>query len=191
LYSAFLQRYRGDKLAESLTRADGAIGHFVVGEQGRTDLALLPNAKHFVVLEAKMFSKLSSGVTNASYFDQASRNVACIAEVLRLAGRHPVELHRLGFYVLAPESQIANGVFARRMDRAAIQQKVERRVNEYAGEKDAWFEDWFQPTIQHIEISTISWEELIHTIEQYDPPSGNGMSNFYEKCLQFNQRPQI
>jgi hypothetical protein len=191
LYSAFLQRYRGDRLAESPTHADGAIGHFVVGEQGKVDLALLPDAQHFMVLEAKMFSKLSSSVINASYFDQASRNVSCIAEVLRLAGRHPGELHHLSFYVLAPESQIAGGVFFRQMDSVTIRQKVERRVSEYEGEKDAWFEDWFQPTMQHIEIDTISWEKLIHAIEQHDPSSGSAMSSFYEKCLQFNQRPQI
>jgi hypothetical protein len=37
------------------------------------------------------------------FFDQAARNVACIAEVLRRANRLPQEAPCLGFYVLAPE----------------------------------------------------------------------------------------
>ncbi len=39
-----------------------------------------------------MFSKLSSGVKNANYYNQAARNVACIAEVLRRGNKKPDEL---------------------------------------------------------------------------------------------------
>ena len=85
LPSAFLPRYRGDPLAESWTHADGVIGHFHIGHVGRADLSLSHDASQFIVLEAKMFSKLSSGVTHARYFDQAARTVACMAEVLRRA----------------------------------------------------------------------------------------------------------
>ncbi len=64
---------------------------------------------HFVVLEAKMFGNLSAGVKNASYFNQAARNVACIAELLKRPGRPVTEFKALGFYVLAPASQIRQG----------------------------------------------------------------------------------
>jgi hypothetical protein len=86
---AFLARHRGDKPAENWMHADGVIGHFSIGDEGKTDLTLLPNATQFLVLEAKMFSGLSSGVTNARYYDQAARNVACMAEVLCRAERNP------------------------------------------------------------------------------------------------------
>ena len=85
LPSQFLARHRGDKLAESWTHADGAIGHFDIGKSADGDLTLKEGATQLVVTEAKMFSKLSSGVTNASYFDQAARNVACIAEICNRA----------------------------------------------------------------------------------------------------------
>lgn len=81
LPSAFLSRKRGDVLAESWTHADGVVGHFSIGENGAGDLSLKDGATQFVVVEAKMFSKLSAGVTNARYFNQAARNVACIAEI--------------------------------------------------------------------------------------------------------------
>jgi hypothetical protein len=57
-----------------------------------------------------MFSVLSSGVTRATYFDQAARNVACIAEVLFRAKREPAKMGVLGFFVLAPDEQISGAV---------------------------------------------------------------------------------
>jgi hypothetical protein len=85
LPSTFLARYKGDKFAESYTHADGVIGNIKIGVSGSGDLCIEPDANHFVVLEAKMFSKLAPGVTNASYYNQAARNVACISQVLKLA----------------------------------------------------------------------------------------------------------
>ena len=79
LPSAFLARWRGDALAEYWTHADAVMGHFEVGLEGKTDLQLADGATHFLVLEAKLFSGISSGVKHAAYFDQAARSVACIA----------------------------------------------------------------------------------------------------------------
>lgn len=58
----FLARYRGDKLAESWTHADGIIGHIIIGRDRKTDTTIDSDASHLVVTEAKMFSKLSGGV---------------------------------------------------------------------------------------------------------------------------------
>ncbi len=121
LPSTFLQRYRGDKYSEAWTHADGAIGHFEIGQSGNGDLSIHPHAKHFVILEAKMFSKLSSGTKNANYYNQAARNVACIAEVLRKGNVKPSELSSLGFYVLAPASQIDEGIFDTLVNRVCYQ----------------------------------------------------------------------
>jgi hypothetical protein len=124
LPSTFLPRYRGDKHSESWTHADGAIGHFEIGSSGDGDLSVLPHAKHFVVIEAKMFSKLSTGVKNASYYNQAARNVACIAEVLRRVDKKPMELSSLGFYDFAPKSQIDDGIFIQQMTRKHIKRPL-------------------------------------------------------------------
>jgi hypothetical protein len=85
-----------------------------------------------------MFSKLSSGVKNASYYNQAARNVACIAEVLRRVDKKPMELSTLRFYVLAPKSQIDDGIFKQQMTRKHIKETVERRIKEYDVSKDDW-----------------------------------------------------
>ena len=186
LPSAFLARHKGDKLAESRTHADGAIGHIQIGQEGRADLGLLPNAEHFIVIEAKMFSSLSSGVTNARYYDQAARNVACIAETLRRGDRRPEEFRRLGFYLVAPRTQLDKGDF-KEVSRGSIQEKVARRVSAYAGEKDQWHSDWFLPTIEVMEIGKISWEETMRTVRVIDKVFAHSMKEFYGKCLEFNR----
>lgn len=191
LPSAFLPRSRQDPLGESWTHADGVIGQFTVGTVGRANLALVPDVRHFVVLEAKMFSKLSPGVTNARYFDQAARSVACISEVLKRANLTAGEITRLGFYVLAPEIQISSGIFKKKMDKTSIAAKVERRVEEYGGEKDQWLEDWFKPTLDHIVIDCLSWEELLEEIDTRDSRSAAELEEFYRSCLRFNSRDRI
>jgi len=187
LPSAFLAGHERDRLAESWTHADGVVGHFSVGNGSKAGLSLRPQATQFVVLEAKMFSGLSSGVKNAKYFDQAARSVACIAEVFHRANLSPRMAVHVGFYVLAPHSQIERGVFAEAMNRGSIQRKVERRVREYAGAKDQWYSEWFQPVFQKIEVGTISWEELIATIGEQESASADSIEGFYRRCTEFNQ----
>lgn len=188
LPSAFLARHRPDRLAESWTHADAAIGHFRIGNGGKANLSLLADATSLIIIEAKMFSRLSQRVTNAEYFDQAARTVACIAEILRRADRSPEHVTDLGFCVLVPQSQIARGAF-KEVDPGSIQAKVERRVKEYDGAKDQWFSDWFGPTLGRIDIRIMSWEELLATIRRHDAPAGNALDGFYKKCVEFNLRP--
>ena len=78
LPSQFLATFRRDPLSESYTHADGAIGHFSIGRSGKGDINLSEKAKQLVIIEAKMFSKLSRGVSHAKNFDQAARTVSCI-----------------------------------------------------------------------------------------------------------------
>jgi hypothetical protein len=189
LPSAFLPRYRGDRLAESRTHADGVIGHFAIGDPGTAGLSLAPDARQFVVLEGKLFNRLSAGVKNAPYYDQAARSVACVAEVLRRAGRDPELMDDLGFLVLAPQARIDDGVFAWDASADAIRRKVRRRVEDYAGERDAWFSDWFEPTLRRIDVRCLSWEEVIEVIAFHSPESGQFIDSFYGKCLRHN-RPQ-
>jgi hypothetical protein len=187
LPSAFLARCRGDPLAENWTHADGVVGHFIIGDQGKADLSLQRGATQFLVLEAKMFSGLSSGVTNARYFDQAARNVACIAEVFHRANLTPSPSMQIGFYVLAPKSQIEQGKFSKEMERSSILKKVEQRVQAYDGEKDDWYVEWFQPVFQQVDIQEISWEEIISTITEYEPETANYFEDFFKRCIQFNR----
>lgn len=186
LHSAFLPRFMGDPLAESHTNADGVIGHFVIGSKGKTDLELTPDASHFVVLEAKMYSELSKGVKNAKYYDQAARNVACTAEVLRRADRKPQSFSQLGFYVLAPEDQIKSRTFSRQLDKQSIKAKVDRRISAYDGKRDQWFKEWFKPTLESIDVRSLSWEAILDAIKERDSKTGDSLREYYSHCMTFN-----
>jgi len=189
LPTAFPPKRRGHSKGEAWTHADGVIGHFTIGHVGKADLSLSPSGTHFIVLEAKMFSKLSAGVTHAKYFDQAARTVACMAEVLKRASRQPSKLSGFGLYVLAPDEQISRGIFEEEMDKNSINTKVHRRVLGYGDGKDSWFSDWFIPSLKHIQIDCMSWESLLEEIERKDSSIGTEMQGFYSYCMRFN-RPE-
>lgn len=186
LYSAFQATYRGDPLSETPTRADGVIGHFEISEGSKTGLRLLPDTRQFIVLEAKMNSKLSSGITNAPDYDQAARTVACIAEMLHRANTPAPALDTTGFYVLAPARKIANGDFSAQLKKASIEGKVRKRVESYGSDELTWYHNWFLPLLQVIDIREISWEDIIDFIIHVDEENGTELNTFYQKCLQFN-----
>ena len=179
LWPQFLARRRGDKLAETWTHADGVVGHFNVGGMSKEGLTLRDGATQFVVVEAKMSSKLSSRTTNAPGYDQAARTVACIAETLKRADIEAQEVERLAFFVAAPRDRIDNGVFGDMVTKASIRQRVQNRVDAYRGDRNEWFDQWFIPTLDAIDLGVLSWEELL---EGLDP----SYRAFYDQCLLHN-----
>lgn len=190
LPSAFLPRHCGDHLAEGWTHADGVIGHFDIGSTDRGDVVLRPDARQLVVVEAKMLSPMSRGTRNAPDFDEAARNVACIAETLRRGRRAPDQLESLSFVLVAPAAAIADGAFGVFVTASSIHQKVQHRVASYAGERDAWFHDWFEPTLDRIELRTVAWEDLVARVVERDTDYGQALSDFYQSCIRFN-RPRL
>jgi hypothetical protein len=188
LPSAFLARYRGDNLAESWTHADAVVGHFQIGADAKGDCKIDNCASQFVVCEAKVFSKLSPGVKNAPYYDQAARNVACMAEVLRRGSINPSNLTDLAFYVVAPAEMIGLSVFTSNLTKESIERKVRQRVGEYVSvTHDAWPNDWFLPLLNKITIDSISWENIVKFIGRHDSLGGKAIGAFYENVLKFNR----
>jgi len=186
LPSAFGARYQGDPLGESRTNADGVVGHIAIGRQAKADLELDKPVTQFTVVEAKIGSPLSAGTSNARYFDQAARNVACMAEVIARSGASLLDISRLDFVVLAPQSSIEKGTFAKEISPSSIRSKVERRVAEYEGQLDDWYEDTFNPTMDRIKLYSLSWEETIDWIGKRAPDVADDLSRFYGLCLDFS-----
>lgn len=188
LPSQFLARWRGDPLTETYTHADGAIGQFRIGKSGAGDLALDADATRFVVLEAKLNSKLSSGIKNAPGYDQAARSVACMGHIIADAGRRPEDIATLSFFVVAPASQIDAGVFSQQLTKDAIWEKVSQRVAGYEDpRRDEWLSQWFRPTLDRIDVRAVSWESIGVLIASTDADSGQAYSGFYSRCLEYNR----
>ena len=184
LPSRFFPRARGDPRAESYTHADGIIGHFFIAAGDRGYATLLPDARQFVVIEAKLGSRLSTATKHAPAYDQATRYVACIAHTLGLAGIDPAAMDRLAFYVLAPDRQIQSGVYADLVTKRSIESKVRERASQYKGEQDAWIETTFLQTLARITLGFLSWEVILAALPQ--TPETKLMTEFYAQCLRFN-----
>jgi hypothetical protein len=191
LTSPFQARFRRDPLAETMTHADCVVGHFRMKDDSKAGLELLEGAKQFIVLEAKMYSPLSEGTTHARFYHQAARNVACMAQILSIAKRSPHDLE-LGFFVLAPEDQIENGVFSDPMKKDNIVEKVSRRIdlykedNTYYEKLTTWKDSYFLPLISTIKIDCISWEDILNKIENNNLILGKELHTFYNKCKHYN-----
>jgi hypothetical protein len=185
LPTAFKARHKGDTRSEARTNADGVIGHIRIGTKAKADLELEPHATQFTVVEAKVGSPLSKGTSNASYFDQAARNVACMAEVIAQAGVEPSRVDRLEFVVLAPQYSIEKGTYSDELRRSSIEEKVRRRVDAFDGELDMWFEQSFTPLMDVIELRPLSWEDAIEWIRAHKPAVAEKLSEYYDLCLKF------
>jgi len=193
LASPFLPVYKRDILAESYTHADGVIGNIAVGKAGRGDIFLVEPFEQFIVLEAKLFSKLAGGILKVPGYNQAARNIACMAEVVKRSGCSIEGFQSLGFYVLAPECQInSETTFKEYTQKESVQQKVRQRVEAYKGRPDyenkrKWFDDYFAPLIDKIDVSLISWEIIIDSISAYDKEMGKKLLEFYDLCCRYNK----
>lgn len=183
LPSRFLPQRRGDERAESFTHADGVIGHFSIAPGERGEASLLPKPKQFVVTEAKLGSTLSPGTKNAPEYDQAARNVACMAHML--AGLDLTTVERLGFYVIAPDHQIKVGVFGNLLTKESISRKVAARAAQYQGQWDTWFSGTFEPVIERIDLSILSWESILGVLPNDEEAAG--IREFYSLCQRFNR----
>jgi hypothetical protein len=193
LPSQFLPRFQTDHQAESHTHADGVIGHFSIGRSGKGDIDLHPDAKQLTVIEAKIFSSLSKGIKNFKSYDQAARTIACIAETLSIRHRQIKDISKLGYYVVAPEKQFKfEPTFQTFLQKESIGIKVGKRIKAYSASPDAetknrWYQKWFLPTLEAIEIQCLSWEEIISHINAHDRHYGEALLEFYQKCLALNQ----
>ena len=106
--------------------------------------------------------------------------MACIAETLKRADIEPPRMKRLAFLVAAPLEQIDGGAFGDIVTKESIRERVQDRVDAYGGDRNAWFDRWFIPTLDAIDVGVLSWEELL---EGLDP----SYLAFYGQCLLHNK----
>ena len=74
--------------------------------------------------------------------------------------------------------RVDDGVFFWDTAVDAIRRKVRRRVEDYAGERDAWFRDWFEPMLGRIDVRCLSWEDVIEVIAFHEPEAGQLIDTF-------------
>lgn len=200
LLSRFRARARRDSLSEGFTSADAVLGHFDFRPSTKSGLTLRPDATQFVVVEAKMFSNLSSGTRNAPGFDQAARNVACMAEAIAASGVPLGNFKSIGFFVLAPKFELRrrlNSNLEECLKSESLRMAVEQRIVAYeaqnrpeSAELRAWQRENFEPLFDYLvrcnRIALISWEDCIASIGKAAPSTGQELAAFYERCLKLS-----
>jgi len=192
LLTPFSARQRGDPLSENRARVSGAYGHLKIRKGSRASLLLEEEASKFIVLEAKMFGALTSGIKSMPDYDQAARAVACIATTIESSGVSVRNLKDLGFYIVAPREQILKGVFSDSLKSLSVLGKVEARIEAYRKDREAydrletWMDDYFKPVLDKVQLRSISWEETIEKMVVISPEKA-AIREFYEKCLDYNR----
>lgn len=191
LRSPFLTKGEKNPFAESHTHADGAIGKFIIGTDSTKGLLKLTGHK-LNIFEAKINSGFSKNVTNASFYNQAARYVACIVETIDDADKiETLNDLSIGFYLVVPKDQFEkkNKNFKKFIDRKHILDTVKRRVDQYKDEDDyeeriEWFETKFKPVLEKIVIEPLFYEDIITKLEGYTYI--NEIKGFYDLCIEHN-----
>jgi hypothetical protein len=173
-------------LREGFTHADGVIGHFQFRPRGRGDIELIDGARQLSVVEAKMGSLLSSGITNAPMFNQAARNVACMVHMLTMGDPELSNLERISFTVIAPQQRINEQAFEGPLAPESLKEAVRCRAQMFDGTHKEWFEAHFQRLLPNCQIRAVSWEETVEAIAVLDPATGEEFRGFLHLCLKHN-----
>lgn len=197
LLSPFRPRMRPDPLGEGFTNADAVIGHFTFDHATKAGLRLDPDAAQFVVIEAKMFSNLSKGTKNAPLYDQAARNVACMAEAIANSGRSIGDFESVGFFVLAPAKEKRRNSSSNLevcVSADSIRAAVANRLLSYETanrteprELRVWEQRFLLPLVERLvetnRLGVLTWEECIGAIAERDQAMGAELVAFYTQCL--------
>jgi hypothetical protein len=189
-----------DSLGEGYTNADGVIGHFTFRKGTKAGLQLTKGEgpRQFIVVEAKMFSGLSSGTTNAPSYNQAARTIACMAEIIRQSGTSLDCLESVGFFVVAPKEKLQqSGKNSLRTYVAhdAIKNAIDQRMADYeaAFRSDKQLYEWKDGVDRLLErlneenrLALLSWEAVIKPFRESDEKInrkiGNELLEFYKCC---------
>lgn len=193
LPTPFKPRFRGDQQSENRTHIDGVYGHFTILSDTKSGLTLTPDAEQFEVIEAKLFSPLSSGVKNVSNYDQAARTIACMAKTIEESKLEVENLESIGFYITAPQSQVEAGIFSEQVEKDNIRVKVSNRIQRYIDDEDHhkklsnWFHEYFNPMLDVIKIGAISYETLLKSLK-INLETKDLIQKYYDRCLEYNGR---
>lgn len=180
LSSPFLARTRKDTLAEGYTHADISLGNFRVDSANRGDISIEGTDGIFGVIEAKMGSPLSSGTKNAPDYDQASRNLACIAFNTLSTD------HSIFFGVAAPHKKIEEYGFQDQINVSRLIDKISGRFDMYDSDSNVnALKEHVLERARTCICFTLSYESWLDALKDHEAyPS---LYEFMKQCYKFNR----
>ena len=182
LSSPFLKRNSKDKLAEGYTHADMALGDFHIDPLNRGIIRINGKNGIFGVIEAKMGSNLSQGTRNAPRYDQASRNLACIAfNTIKTS-------HRIFFAVVAPEKKIEEYEIEKQVNISTIARKIYKRFEMYKTDPKVYA--YKEPLLNRVQKSTclvLSYETWLKALKDSHCEHYSILNKFKNLCYKYNK----
>nr|WP_321464359.1 hypothetical protein [uncultured Desulfobulbus sp.] len=180
LSSPFLARTRKDVLAEGFTHADMALGDFQVDSANRGDISVNGSDGIFGVIEAKMGSRLSPGTKNVPNYNQASRNLGCIAfNTLNTQ-------HNIFFGVVAPEKKIEEHGIRALVEPEAMLAQITQRFDMYDHDSDIYaLKERVLERARNCRCFVLTYEAWTEALA--DHPLYSALVEFKEQCYRFNR----
>jgi hypothetical protein len=158
---------------EGYTHADIILGDFDVnyGERGEVVLADMPEV--LGIIEAKMGSSLSKGTKNAPNYNQASRNICCLA--------HTTQSTDCGtfFIIAAPQSIIKKYNFEEQIN------QIRTQISERFSHSEISYSKEIEKKVSECKVSVISYEDWINKLKHAEIK--NMLIDFYNQCKKYNK----
>ena len=166
---------------EGYTHADIAVGDFKVDYSKRGKIIVNDDAILFGIIEAKMGSNLSKGTTHAKEYNQANRNLVCIANNTT----NQPECKTF-FYVVAPESKLKKYKMEVQISLESVLEQVKNRFNLHETEELIFSQrQQIMEKIENTEIKALSYEDWIKQFKNGDIQ--HLLQNFYDKANKWNR----
>ncbi len=178
MYSPFAPRQRGDKLAEAHTHVDGIVGHFSIGAT-KSGIEVDADCRYLAVFEAKLYSPIAGGTSNAPGYDQVSRTVGCVINSLLRAGcpDDPCSAHVVVLYP-ADHAGINPGQYGK----THLERQIAARVQGFGLAPTSAFARGWRAALETVRLSFVTWEDVLAEIGN-DP-----LNQFYQHCWRFSRR---
>ena len=160
------------------------------------------NNASVVIVEAKMGSELASGITNADDYNQAARNIACLATLLMKTLPNKDDSKALAeksaFYVFAPKSKIdewkdsekdPNAMIKKAWSTISNQKRTLKRTAKEEEKNIEELKEFVTPIVNN--SIAISWEEIIESMQKADTTGAcETLKWFYkETCAEYGIKP--
>ena len=161
---------------EGPTWTDAIIGDVKLGDRDKRKVHVVEEVHAgIVIIEAKMGSELSTGVTNSKDYDQFARNIACLAKLLIKSGAESV-CERSRVVVIGPDKKWTvdpNGLLEKVID--TIKAQGYKRAY-----RDGLDENVILRVARKIKDNSrvVTWEDVINALD--GDVNRNDLAAFYD-----------
>ena len=177
---------------EGTTWTDAILGDVRINNVSKRGIEVYPfsgGSTGIVVVEAKMGSELAPGISNSDNYNQAARNIACLAKLVTKTGNE--DPSKCSFLVFAPRQKIEEW----KSRGAGVDDRISRawEIIESQSRERKWDvpDEAFKKAVEAIKKNSaaVAWEDVISSIQCQN--GADSLRDFYKKtCDLFSITPQ-